>query len=109
MNHHSTKASLSPNRRRLIETMQQLNFGRIEELHLCDGEPVFCPAPQLIQKIRFRAENGPRPESGRSDFVLRSSVVEMFDHLGRIGDGVVASIEVRHGLPFRLTVERVAQ
>jgi len=29
MNNPPTKAALSPNRRRLVETMQQLNFGRI--------------------------------------------------------------------------------
>ena len=32
MNNPPTKAALSPNRRRLVETMQQLNFGRIEGL-----------------------------------------------------------------------------
>jgi hypothetical protein len=103
-----TKASLSPNRRLLIEAMQQLNFGRIEELHVRAGDPSFSRPPRLIQDIKLGGENSPRPELGLEDFVLRSTVVDMFDHFDRIRDGVIAMIEVRHGLPFRLVVERVA-
>jgi hypothetical protein len=29
----------------------------------------------------------------------------LFEHLDRLGDGRIAFIEVRHGLPFRLVVD----
>jgi hypothetical protein len=86
--------------------MQQLNFGRIEGLKICNGEPTFDPAARIIQDIKLGTENGPRPELDHGDFVLRSSVVEMFDYFAGLGDGRIAVIEVRHGLPFRLLVER---
>jgi hypothetical protein len=100
-----TKASLSAPRRRLLETMQRLNFGRIEDLEIRKGEPVFNPAPRIIQDIKLGGENGPRPELDRSDFVLKSQVAEFFDYLSRLGDGLVESIEVKHGLPFKLVIE----
>jgi hypothetical protein len=109
MNHLPTKTSLSSNRRLLVEAMQHLNFGRIEELQVCAGEPTFSPAPRLIQDIKIGGDNGPRPELDREDFVLRSSVVELFGHFDRLGNGTVSAIEVRYGLPARLIIERSAQ
>ncbi len=75
-----TKTSLTALRRRLLETMQQLNFGRIE-LEIRNGEPAFQPSPRLIQDIKIGSgENGPRAELASEDFALKSQVVEMFDH-----------------------------
>lgn len=105
MNDLMTKASLSAGRRRLLETMQRLNFGRIEDLEIRGGDPVFNPAPRFVQDIKLGGENGPRPELGATDFVLKSQVAEFFDYLSRLGDGTVETIEVKHGLPFKLVIE----
>ena len=104
----STKSSLSAPRRRLLEAMQRLNFGRIEGLEIRNGEPVFQPAPRIVQDIKIGGENGPRPELTIEDFALKSSVIELFDHLARLGDGTLESIEIKYGMPFRLVVERAA-
>jgi hypothetical protein len=107
MDHLPTKAALSPDRRRLVEAMQVLNFGRIENLKISAGEPTFIPAPRMIEEVKIGSlEAGPRPELARQDFKLRSSVIELFEHFDRIHDGVIASIEVRHGLPSKLILER---
>jgi hypothetical protein len=103
-----TKGSLSAPRRRLLEVMQRLNFGRIEGLEIRNGEPVFQPASRIIQDIKIGGENGPRPELAIEDFALRSSVIALFDHLSRIGDGTLESIEVKYGVPFKLVVEQAA-
>ena len=103
---NSTKAALSPARRRLVETMQQLNFGRIENLAVRAGEPAFDPAPKVVQDIKIGGENGPRPELTHDDFALKSQIAELFNFLNSVGDGTVAVIEVKHGLPFRLIIEQ---
>lgn len=99
-----TKSSLSEPRRRLLAAMQRLNFGRIEGLAIRNGEPVFQPAPRITQDIKIGGENGPRPELALEDFALKSPVLELFDHLARIGDGTVDSLEVKYGMPFRIVV-----
>jgi len=53
--------------------------------------------------VKFGGENGPRPEATIEDFLLKSQVIEFIDQLSRLGDGIVESLEVRHGLPFRMT------
>jgi hypothetical protein len=100
-----TKSSLSEPQKRLVELMQELNFGCIERLTVRRGEPMFDPAPRIVQDIKIGGENGPRPELARNDFALRSQVTELFEHLARLGDGAVETLEIKHGLPFRLVIE----
>ena len=102
-----TKSSLSTARKRLLETMQKTNFGRIEGLMIRAGEPVFAPAPRIIKDVKLgSADNQARPELQASDFVLKREHIELFENLSRIGDGSVESIEIKSGLPFRLTHEQ---
>jgi hypothetical protein len=87
--------------------MQQLNFGRIEELVIQAGEPVFSPSVRLIQEIKIGGpDNGPRRELEQEDFLLRASVIELFSHFDRLGDATIGVVEVRHGLPFKVIVAR---
>ena len=106
MNDPISKASLTSGRRRLVEMMQQLNFGRIEDLEIRSGEPLFSPAPRVVQDIKIGGENGPCPESLFPDFLLKNQIIELFEHLDRLGDATIASIDVKHGLPFKLVVEQ---
>lgn len=102
----STKSSLSAPQKRLLEVMQRLNFGRIEGLGVCRGEPVIEAAKLVVDVKLGGGENGPRPELAREDFTLKSQVVEMFEYFSRLSDGSVAVIHVQHGLPCRLTIEQ---
>ncbi|MBI5787825.1 MAG: hypothetical protein HZA78_03085 [Candidatus Schekmanbacteria bacterium] len=98
------KHDLSESQKRLLELMQQINFGRIEELAVRNGEPFFDPAPRVIREIKFGGENGPRHELGVNDFALKSQVVELFEQLCQIKEGTVECLEIKHGLPFRMNL-----
>ena len=102
-----TKSSLTASRRRLLEVMQEINYGLIEGLVILDGEPVFDPPPRVVRDVRFCAENGPRPESVIEDFALKAQVRDLFAHLDALGNGTIRRLEVQHGLPFRMQVEEV--
>jgi hypothetical protein len=103
-----SKSSMSPQRRKLIELLQSINFGRIENLLIRDREPVFSPAPRITREHKFGGENGPRPESGSTDFLLKAQVIELFALLDELRDGTIAVIEVKHGLPFRAQIADAA-
>ncbi|HCF06303.1 MAG TPA: hypothetical protein DEU72_08760 [Desulfomicrobiaceae bacterium] len=109
MSEVTTKASLTPARRRLLELMQEINFGRIEGLAVRGGEPVLDPPPRVVREIKFGGENGPRRELGSDDFALKAQAVEFFTHLSRLGDGTVEILEIKHGLPFRMSVEEAVR
>jgi hypothetical protein len=105
VNELTTKASLSDSQCRLLELMQELNFGRIEALYVRGGKPAFDPAPQIIHKRKLGADNGPRPEVAFENFRLKQQTLEMFEAFRELGDGKILAIEVKHGLPFTLEIE----
>ena len=104
MSNTPTKFQLTAPQQRLVEVMQELNFGRITKLTIRSGEPVLSPPPYLIQDIKIGAESGPRPETLISDFHVKREVAEMFEHLRRLHNGTVEVLEVKHGLPFKLEI-----
>jgi hypothetical protein len=99
------KSALSPPQRQLVQMMQNVNFGCIENLHIRDGEPCFDPPPRLVYEIKISGENGPRAESHRRDFALKSGVIQLLAQIVRIQNGIIQTIVVRHGLPQLLRVE----
>ncbi|WP_020473430.1 hypothetical protein [Zavarzinella formosa] len=105
MNDTQSKANLSPARRKLVELMREVNFGRIVDLRVERGQPVLDPAPGRITEHKFGGDNGPRPESNAPNFQLKWQILELFQLLDQIGTGDIASLEVKHGLPFRALIE----
>lgn len=101
------KNQLSPAQQHLIELMQRINFGRIDGLSVRQGDPVLQPPPKTIRVIKIGAESGPRPESNKADFKLKSHAHTLFAQLASMGDGAICSIEVQYGLPFLITIEEV--
>ena len=94
--------TLPRDRRRLVELMQWINFGRIEGLIVRGGQPVLDdPAPKVFREVKFGGDNGPRPEAGAGEFARKAQVVELFEHFDRLGDGRVEVLTVKHGLPLR--------
>lgn len=100
MNPTPTKSSLSPARQRLVELMQRLNFGRIEHLEVRGGEPVLDPPPNVVREHKFGSENGPHREAGHPDCPLKNQIRDLMSLLDEVGDGTVAVLSVKHGLPF---------
>lgn len=100
----STRRALSPARKWLVETFQKLNFGRLEQLEVRDGEPIDSPTLEIIREIKFGGENGSRPELQTGDFLLKSQVIEMLEHFDRVRDCHIEVLEIKHGLPFRMLV-----
>jgi hypothetical protein len=108
-NVNRTKQSLSPARRRLVELMQELNFGRIERLRVHDGEPVLDPAPAVLRDVVFGKSNTPNPARAKDDFTLKEQVAELFDLFDRERSVTVESLVVQNGLPVRMTVADAAR
>ncbi len=85
--------------------MQALNYGRILNIQVQGGEPRFTPMTRIERQVRFGGDNRPRPESGLDDFELKDKVVELFDVIERMGDGLILKLGIKGGLPFDMTVE----
>lgn len=108
MKNQATKASLSPLRRRLLEKMQDVNFGRILNIEIQNGEPAFTPLTRVERQIRFGGENHPRPETRLDDFPLKAGIVELFETIERMGSGMIQKLEIKGGLPLGMTIDEPA-
>ena len=106
---HRTKQSLSLARRRLVELMQELNFGRIEGLQVRDGETSLVPPPSIRREILFGKENAPNAARGKEDFTLKNQHVELFALFDRERSVTIESLVVQNGLPIRMTVANPAR
>jgi hypothetical protein len=95
---------LSELRRRLVHTMQWVQFGRIEQLTVIDGEPVLTSETRIIRTIKFgRTTPTERPVAGQS-FALKQDVIAFLDLLTEMRRGIVVSIDVANGLPLKAEV-----
>jgi hypothetical protein len=98
------KSGLSPARKQLVEMLQRVNFGKLENLVFRGGEPVFSPPPAIVRELKFSADPRNQGDFPRGDFELKSQILELFDFLDDEKSGVIEVLEVKHGLPFRLNL-----
>ncbi len=98
------KTDLSAPRRRLLELMQEVNFGRIEGLQVRDGEPVFDLSPRVKRLYLFGRENEPHESRGCEDFALRKKVAELFEVFDRERSLFIQELMIESGLPVRMIV-----
>ena len=91
--------------RRLVKTMQNLGFGRIENLHIRDGRPVWNPKPRILHIGKPGGRNGRWPDVPTGDFAIKRQVRDLLDYLETKGDGVLRSIDVQDGLPLKWVFE----
>ena len=99
-----TKAVLTPARRRLVEMMQEVNYGRIEQLAIRDGEPVFDPPPRMVRQVVFGKANGANPRRATNSFALKKKVVELFEVFDRERSFLILELVIDNGLPVRMAV-----
>ncbi len=101
------KTELPSSHQWLIQQCQRINYGRIEGLVVREGKPVMDPPPRIVREIKFGGDNGPRPESNKTNFKLKTPVRDLMTQLEVLGDGVITCLEIQRGLPFRMTLEEV--
>jgi hypothetical protein len=98
-------AKLSPPRQQLVRLCQTVNYGQIKVLLFRDGEPIYEPAPVIVIDAKLYRDDGPRPELGLADFVLRDDFRRLMAQLDGAKSGMILRIDVRAGLPRRVVVE----
>jgi len=103
------KGSLPPPRQRLVELMQDVNFGRIEGLLVRDHQPQSRPAPRIFRDVVLGKDDTVRRSRAQGDFALKGTVRDLFRRLDAIRGTAKVRIVVQDGLPIRLTIEEVAE
>jgi len=90
----------------LLELLHDLGFGRVEDLSVRDGQTVFDPPPRVVATLKMQAETPACEGPQLRDFSLKQSAVLLLLLIRQMGDGKIRVIQVRHGLPVTVEVER---
>lgn len=98
------KSTLSLPLQTLLQAMQRIYFGTIDNLTVRRGEPCFDPPPKVTREIKLGVDVSNSPPPPDANFELKRAVIDLFEHLATLPNGTAVSIEVRHGLPSRLIV-----
>jgi len=100
------KSDLTPRQRHLVERMQRTAYGRIENLVVRDGDPVFeRGTTKVIRSVRLEGKTDPHVGTNQGDPILKTQIVNLLRELLEMGDGVVAVIHVGCGLPGAMEFE----
>lgn len=102
------RSSLTPSQQMLLTEMQRVNFGRLEGLRVREGKLIMSPPPRVIRDVKIGGENGRRSEASLQDFALKKEVVELLVQIAHLNNATIHRIEVKHGLPFKMTIEEVS-
>ena len=100
--------TFSDPQRRLVALMRSIRFGRIENLSIADGEPVFDRTATVVREIKFGGGDDIPTVTTRGESQPKTQVVELLEYLRSMKNGVVEVLEVKHGLPFRMSVKEMA-
>lgn len=87
---------------RMQAIIEALGFGIIRGLLIREGQPCFDPAPRIVQSIKVGSQPGRVPNSGDT---IKKAFGDLIDQVSKLHDCSV-DIEVQHGRPFRLILER---
>jgi hypothetical protein len=102
------RTSLSPTKRILVDRAHEVQFGRIENLMIINGEPHFGTETRLIRTITFTGADNRSKSRVADDFPLKRPWIELFDHFALIGDGLIEKIDLKAGMPCFMSVEEPA-
>lgn len=98
------RTAITPVSRRLIEQMQWIRFGQIEDLTVRNGQPVFGPDTRIVRKHKIGGQNGPCRRVPLEALARNAKIIELFDCLSSLGDGLVRILIVQDGLPHCLDI-----
>ena len=96
---------LAPGQRHLVDLMRQIGFGRIENLLVQRGQPVFAPSPRVFREIKLEHGAADTHPAASGDYLLKDRILSLLGRLEALGNGRIESIIITHGLPLRMTVE----
>ena len=99
-------SQLSAPRQALVRLLQSMNFGSLECLEVRSAEPVFNPPPTVLVEVKLDSEPELRPELDLADFELRAEITRLFAQLDILDDGALERVDIRHGVPWRMVIER---
>ena len=94
--------------RELIRIMRETQFGSIANIRLAGGQPVIGKHTDVSKEYKLSGVEPRREVISEDGYLAKPQVRTMFERFRAIDGGVIERLEVRDGLPFKMTIKRKA-
>lgn len=98
---------LSKARLRLVTLLSHIRFGRLENLSVRNGEPVFDPDLRVVRTVKI-AGTQQQPRRQSEAHTVGREVTDLLALLDTMGTGMIGRIEIAHGLPLFVELREAA-
>lgn len=98
-------SDLSASERRVVAAMDDLGFGRFENLRITRGELLLDPWPTAVRVVRFGSQSDATRITSLGDFELNSQLADLFEYVRAVEVGEILCLELRYGSPVVMEVE----
>ena len=94
--------------RELIRLIRKTQFGSISNIKLAGGQPVLDSDTSVSVEFRLSGLEPTREVISESEYLKKPQVRTLFERFRTTGSGTIECIDVRDGLPFKMTVKHKA-
>lgn len=94
--------------RELIRLIRQTRFGCISGIKLAEGQPMLDFNTSVSVEIKLSGLEPTTEVVSEQDYIKKPQVRTLFERFRAIGNGTIECIDVRDGLPFKMTVKHKA-
>lgn len=94
--------------RELIRLIRQTQFGCISNIKLSAGQPVFDGNTSVSIEFKLSGLEPTKEVLSEQDYLGKPQVRTLFERFRTLGNGTIECIDVRDGLPFKMTIKRKA-
>jgi len=94
--------------RAFAKLVHETRFGSIRDFRLSEGRPVIDDSTQISVEYKLSGLESGEEVMDIDTFLERPQVRTMLAKFQQVGNGVVECLDVRDGLPFKMSVKRKA-
>ena len=103
-----TFKQLNAGDQKLLKLMQTIDYGRLEQLSICNGHVVATSASRKVRSRKIGTRTIPHHQSRPDgDFLLneKQTETEFFNEIREVPEGFIKVIQIQAGLPVSFEIE----
>ena len=96
-----TFSQLDAGDQKLLKLMQTIDYGRLEQLSICNGHVVATSASRKVRSRKIGTRTIPHHQSRPDgDFLLNEKQTEFFNEIREVPEGFIKVIQIQAGVPW---------